>query len=237
MANKKHANWLREGVESWNRRRKKVKFFPDLSAISFQDFLPPDFRDSPKTSRYFEKIDLSSANLSDSDLSDQNFSRAKFSQANLTGADLKLSNFKSADFTRANLAEADASMSHFQNCVFDNTNLKGSIFNNAVVDGAVFIATELPRELKLLTDFQNAIYFRSRTAYIEHNKHYGVSSRSSTISHKEDYLPERTEQIKNEITVDKRSRKNIYDVFLQLIENPYYSEANLSGLIHKSRQI
>ncbi len=73
MSNNLHANWLKEGVKKWNYRRKKVTFQPDLSGIRFFDFLPSDFRDQPKASRFFERIDLSDANLIDADLSDLNF--------------------------------------------------------------------------------------------------------------------------------------------------------------------
>ena len=61
MSNKLHTDWLREGVRKWNYRRKKVSFQPNLSGIRFFDFLPRDFRDKPKTSRFFEGIDLSDA--------------------------------------------------------------------------------------------------------------------------------------------------------------------------------
>ena len=100
MANNWHVEWLKEGVLRWNNRRKRVSFSPDLSGIRFFEHLPKDFRDDPKTSRYFEKLDLSDANLTLSDLSDLNFAKANFTDADISGANLSKSNFKDAKFIR-----------------------------------------------------------------------------------------------------------------------------------------
>lgn len=113
MADQWHVSWLKEGVERWNQRRRKVEFSPDLSGIRFFDFLPSDFRDAPKTSRYFERINLSDANLTGSDLSTLNFSKADFSGAILLNANMSKSNFDGAIFLNANLLGANASRSSF----------------------------------------------------------------------------------------------------------------------------
>lgn len=103
MANAWHVQWLKEGVNKWNKRRKRIEFEPDLSELNFFDILPDDFRDAPKTSRYFEKIDLSDSNLAGADLSRLNFQRAKFDGASLAGADLTRSNFELATFVGSDL--------------------------------------------------------------------------------------------------------------------------------------
>lgn len=133
-----HASWSREGVDAWNRRRKKIKFSPSLATVNFFEYLPPDFRDSPKTSRYFERIDLSGADLRGSDLSSLNFSGAKFRGADLNEADLSRSNFDFADFTNANLSNADVVHSHFQSAVFDRANLTDVDLEVATLTNARF---------------------------------------------------------------------------------------------------
>ncbi|AQS49307.1 hypothetical protein BMG03_17040 [Thioclava nitratireducens] len=138
-----HAEWLREGVQSWNRRRKKVSFSPDLRGVNFFDFLPPDFRDSPKTSRYFERIDLSDADLSGANLSHLNFSHGKFSGANLSNSDMSLSNFNGANFKDANLSKANAQMSQFVGSIFENTNLRDADLHGASIIDSTFIGTVL----------------------------------------------------------------------------------------------
>src|SRR6056297_2954820 len=108
MANEWHVKWIAEGCSHWNKRRKKVAFEPDLSDLDFFSQLPPDFRENPKTSRYFEKFDFSNANLTGSNLSNLNFTGANFARANLSGANLSKSNFSKAKFVNADLTNVDA---------------------------------------------------------------------------------------------------------------------------------
>ena len=143
MANTWHVDWLREGVKSWNKRRKRVKFFPDLSGLNFFEMLPSDYRDGPKTSRYFEKIDLSDTNLLGSDLSNLNFFKANFSNANLTGANMSKSNFSSAKFKNTNMVGADANNSVFDDAEFDQAVLHDVSFEEAVAKNAIFIKIEM----------------------------------------------------------------------------------------------
>ena len=35
MADQEHVEWLKEGVETWNERREKTNFTPDLSGAEF----------------------------------------------------------------------------------------------------------------------------------------------------------------------------------------------------------
>ena len=151
--NLEHASWLREGVDAWNRRRKKINFSPSLAAVNFFEYLPPDFRDSPKTSRYFERIDLSGADLRGSDLSSLNFSGAKFKGADLNEANLSRSNFDFADFTNANLSNADVVNSHFHSTKFDRANLTDVDLEVATLTNARFSASSLSdRQLATVLD-------------------------------------------------------------------------------------
>ncbi|MGP4749877.1 alpha/beta hydrolase [Agrobacterium pusense] len=165
MFNVQHAEWLREGVSAWNRRRKKVKFSPNLAGLKLFDFLPADYRDSPKTSRYFEKIDLSSANLEGADLSHLNFARANFKHARLIGADLSLSNFTGARFRYANLTEARVENARFRGANFEHAYLQGVRLESADVERAIFVAAKIDVEQELVLRAKSAVVFQSVAAY------------------------------------------------------------------------
>ena len=143
MANSWHIEWLKEGVQRWNRRRKRVPFEPDLSGANFFELLPQDFRDDPKTSRYFEKIDLSDANLEGSDLSRLNFYKAKFDRANLLNADLTRSNFSQSTFRKTDLSDVSFEYSILDDTEFDETILDGVSFENVEVGKILAISTSL----------------------------------------------------------------------------------------------
>jgi|GEM_PF-1164556 len=167
MANHWHIKWLREGVKAWNQRRKKVQFIPDLTGVRFFDLLPMDFRDKPKTSRFFERINLAEADIEGGDLSGLNFTGANFTAANLIGANLSLTNFRGAKFSGAKLERVTAENSFFVGSDFSNaalefSSIRGSDFRSArlievgksredfqingnITDGAVFTQAELVR--------------------------------------------------------------------------------------------
>ena len=70
MGNPKHIEWLKEGVESWNRRRKDCPFSPDLSEIDLS------------------RADLTWADLKGANLYGTNFHKTNLSYSHLEGANL-----------------------------------------------------------------------------------------------------------------------------------------------------
>ena len=90
MANKEHLAILREGVETWNRRREKN----------------PSIR-LELEGAYLSGANLSDANLWGADLSRANLSRANLSGANLSGANLSGANFAAARFGATILGDLD----------------------------------------------------------------------------------------------------------------------------------
>ena len=145
MANTWHVKWLKEGVKPWNARRKKIKFVPDLQGINFRDYLPEDFRDSPKASRFFEKINLSDSLLQYADLSNLNFQMANFSSAVLTGAKLDASNFQYTKFVDVNLAESTLTRADFSGAKFTRAKLEGVDFTGVEGDEIVFEESPLTK--------------------------------------------------------------------------------------------
>lgn len=150
MANPWHVNWLKEGVIPWNQRRRKVAFTPDLEGVNFYDILPKDFREAPKAkaSRFFEKINLSGANLTNANLSHLNFKQAQFIDSDLSGANLEASNFEGAKFKNASLRGCRAERAIFQNAIFTQSNLESMSFVEADVAFTTFIESPLTSNQK-----------------------------------------------------------------------------------------
>ncbi|SFG69551.1 Esterase/lipase superfamily enzyme [Palleronia marisminoris] len=218
MANDDHAMWLREGVKKWNYRRKKIEFSPDLSGLNFFAYLPPDFRDSPKTSRYFEGIDLSGANLSRANLSGLNFYKAKFGGADMAESNLSLSNFSEADFKDANLRGANAENSFFRNSLFENTVMIGLRLDGADVGGAIIISIQASESEIQGLRAQRADVFASRSDYLSREVISGRDRDTSTFR-----------EMKPQGSTVKKTRKNRYDVFFATNRGPLYNRGELTG--------
>lgn len=203
MADDWHVRWLAEGVLRWNRRRKKVKFRPDLSGIRFFDFLPADFRDSPKTSRYFERIDLSDADLRGADLSGMNFAKGNFSSTNLSECSMSLSNFSYADFKDADLTGADATNSLFIGAEFDHSILLQAKFADSNADNAMFLQSQVSQQQ--LTELASSSFhvFERPQELLEFRQSQALTAKGP---------PVRREAKKVE-DQDKPKPKNRYDVF------------------------
>ncbi|QDZ03043.1 alpha/beta hydrolase [Nitratireductor mangrovi] len=223
MADNWHVRWLREGVRKWNKRRKKVAFVPDLSGLRFFDLLPNDFRDKPKTSRYFEKIDLSGANLRGADLSRLNFAKAKFKHAMLLNADLSKSNFKDADFTRADLVGSSFDESYLAGALFDRPTIANVTFDRANGSGATFIGADLGSAERATLTSIGARIFASRHEYL-----------SEVIEKKDKDNLSAMVETKHDST--KKKYKNRYDVVFATNRNPIISRGEITDFGTKNSQ-
>lgn len=218
MAIHTHVEWLKEGVTRWNKRRKRVDFSPDLSGVSFFELLPKDFRDAPKTSRTFEKIDLSDANLTGSDLSNLNFQGANFSNARLINTNLYLSNFDKAKFVGSDLSLSTVENASFRNALFQHANIAELDLKNADLMGASFVAVDLPSSNVRRLEARGAIFFSSIATYRKSKTTASTSSSGSMIGFA---LQESEESMKKP--------KNRYDVFYGTNRSPIFEREALSG--------
>lgn len=210
-----HANWLSEGVTNWNRRRRKVKFTPDLSNLNFSEFLPPDFRDKPKTSRFFERIDLSGADLSGANLSNLNFGSANFSNSDLSKADLSKSNFGHAKFHQTNLEFVDARQALFGGAQFIETTLEGAKFLGAAAENTLFVGTKTSSvQMNELGGEEGKFIFSSRVAWTDSWK-----VRSGLLA----------DSGSRKAAKDRRTTKNHYDVFYGTNREPIIEQGALTG--------
>ena len=80
MANAEHLKWLLEGVQSWNARRDREPFWPDLEGADVRAAF------SDKSYADAELLPLAGIDFSGGNLKGTNFHRADLSKANLAFA-------------------------------------------------------------------------------------------------------------------------------------------------------
>ena len=102
MANDQHIQWLLEGVPSWNKRRERDRFTPDLYKVSFLEL----FRDTSQLDAN-GRVQLSGANLAGADLTGASLTDTDFNDADFRNASLTMAFSRGSVYTSANFAEAD----------------------------------------------------------------------------------------------------------------------------------
>ena len=144
MANPEHIKWLLEGVDSWNRRREKESFNPDLSSADiYWEFL------NAKKLATDRSIPLSNINLSGANLSGSSFNAySTTTVANLRHAKFSLANLQRVNLTNARLEGAD----------FDGAVLDGATLHNANLCGAEMIFTKCNKTEFYQADLTNTIF-------------------------------------------------------------------------------
>lgn len=135
MANPEHIEILNQGVEVWNRWRKKhpgIK--PDLCSAALAGIKP------------YYNLNLSEADLSGSDLSDAklvmaNLARANLFKADLCKADLSTATLAGATLSKAflfgaKLTDADLTKANLTRATLSKANLAGANLSKATLIGA-----------------------------------------------------------------------------------------------------
>ena len=134
MPNPEHVEWLLEGVDRWNRRRKNKFFRPDLSGENiYWKFRKAGISDNDKFV-LLSHVDLSWANLRGTIFS---------SRRTNAGADLRHAILKSSDLTNAHLANSKLDEADFQEAILDEANLNGSDLHGADLSKASLAGTNL----------------------------------------------------------------------------------------------
>ena len=144
MANPQHIAWLREGVQSWNERRRSLRFDPDLSSEDVSRALGGhDREDIRQISVSLRGVNLSGADLSDSTLRDTDLTNATFSGANLSNARLIGSDFTRAQFIDGTSRGAQFRSANFLRTMFLQHDLTAAQFNGAKLSGTRFLRCTL----------------------------------------------------------------------------------------------
>ena len=165
MANKEHLEWLREGVEAWNKRRELTPFFPDLSDMvtTQNELISVNFSGADLRHAKLNGIDLTNANLSGSELN-----VAEFKLAILCGANFRNSDVTGAIFDGANVK------SHIKSKLYTNLDAHGLTqeqLASTVGDSGTIIPDNLTRpdhwEVLPWHREDDKIYYRAESEIIE----------------------------------------------------------------------
>ena len=161
MANPEHIEWLLEGVDSWNQRRAKKDFEPDLSGANIYGlFDEADMLDEddyiPLSNINFDIANLKNAQLLNARLNEATLQGALLDWANLFSANLSGAKMQRARLYRARLYDADLTdaklnLASLQQAYLSRTTLRGTDLSSTELTGAEFRASR-PWEAKLYRD-------------------------------------------------------------------------------------
>lgn len=164
MANEEHIKWLREGVESWNRRRKEQAFSPDFSeAVIPSELKGSSYKEKSPFHFSLRGINLRNADFRNAflvglDLREVNLQDARLREAELSGADLREADLIGADFSDADLEAAKLNKVVAHETKFTGANLcRADLRGTFDLDGADFT------DANLTTAKIEGVNFRSAT--------------------------------------------------------------------------
>jgi len=156
MANEKHLEILKKGVNEWNRWRDgDLELSPDLSGANLSELFAREVSmhgiSGMRLGGGLDGINLGNTDLSRADLSyvglmDAHLVGANFSDANLSEAMLGGSDLSRANLSRAILREAELQIVNLHDAELGQADLSGAqllqtIFDQTRVGGAVFSAS------------------------------------------------------------------------------------------------
>lgn len=168
MANKKHLDILKQGIDIWNEWREKNRDVkPDLSRavlrkmrlnranlrdvdLSRSDLWASDLRNAKLVNATLNDIDLSDCNLASANLENANLNcayciKSNFFNAKLNNAILTKAILNHADFNEAKLKNADLRNASLFMTQFDRADLTNANLSNSMMMGAILIGTNLER--------------------------------------------------------------------------------------------
>lgn len=158
MANPQHIDWLREGIEAWNHRRRTDRFRPDLSGIKLDnevfssptfEFIPDDSIPGNKYMTQFQGLVLHGADLSNTEIEAANFSDANLNGANLEGARLHFVSFRNAAMQGVRLNRASISETNFQGADLAWATFKGTEWTGVDLSEADLMDAQFSKDSSL----------------------------------------------------------------------------------------
>ncbi len=147
MGNPQHLEWLLEGVDAWNARRKREPFVPDLSGINVRHEFEVRNRLSRQSTVPLREVNFSQAILE----------RSNFWGADLCNADLRGANLERANLISAYLNGADLRGARLFETALHNTMLACSVSGVSPIDVTAIDQRKVPDELRRETNAIGAI--------------------------------------------------------------------------------
>ena len=253
--NQQHLEWLLDGVESWNERRRNDDFAPDLQSVNIYQHFDEEGKLNDSGRIPLDRIDLRKANLSNSTLGFANLVEANLVEANLSGAALM-----GADLSDANLARATVDGANFIAADYIGARLAGTDFWKATLSPKEKYAKQHSIHLENITSIESLLSnIRKLEAhhpdellfYRGHSKRFGKLSsslmRSSLVAHESqmltDLIATRPEEFSATTTALSRwalaQHHGLKTRFLDITKNPlvalfFACEENkeTDGLLH-----
>ncbi|MBZ0307708.1 MAG: pentapeptide repeat-containing protein [Anaerolineae bacterium] len=161
MANPKHLEILKQGVEVWNRWRLDNPIIrPELHGVNLSgaDLSEVDFRKTnlfranlDKTNLLradFRMANLQGVNLQEANLNGATLSGVHLFRVNLNGAHLLKANLEETNLTQADLSQAYLNGAYLHEATLEGTNLKGANLSEANLYGANLFKADM-REVDL----------------------------------------------------------------------------------------
>src|SRR6266545_2883895 len=154
MANRKHLEILKRGVEEWNRwRYDNPDIKPDLSGAKLHK---ADLRKAALSWVNLTKASITGANLGGADLGGANLSEAKLNKAKLNEANLVIVNLSGADLSGAELMGAELYCADLSGAVLTRAILRDADLSEANLSGAVLNGANLIEANLLEADLSGA---------------------------------------------------------------------------------
>jgi hypothetical protein len=167
MANKKHLQILKQGVEVWNEWRSlDLEVVPNLIGANLKG------------------MDLVGVNFREVDLRGANLTGARLMRANLFGADFKLANFTNTQlveltFLSGNLIEANFTRAEISAVTFSFSNLSDASFKEAIIIYSDFHVANLEKANFSATEISHNKFSNvdlSVAKHLDTIKHFGPST-------------------------------------------------------------
>ena len=166
MAEDQHIKWLLEGVPSWNERRERDPFTPDLSDVYLHELFPYTGQRDANGRVRLSGVNLTGANLFGAFLADADFTDADFGNASLRLAFSRRSVFARANFARAelwgfmaegaNLSEANLMSADLRVARLGGADLSGCNLTDALLTHADLTGCNLSGATLVRTDLVDA---------------------------------------------------------------------------------
>lgn len=155
MANPKHAEFLKQDVEVWNRWRKaNPQIEPDVSGLDLEG---ANLRCINLGGAYDPEkgnlghIDLEGIYLRNADLRDADFNDARLFDATLSGVNCENANFAGANLARAFLRGTNFRHAELGNVDFTEADLEGADFSYVGLNVSIFGENDLSKVIGLET--------------------------------------------------------------------------------------